>query len=504
MSNTQITKNSSSGQDKNLRSFVLLFINGKPHKISGDQAFLTLSEYLRYHEGLTGTKIVCAEGDCGACTVLMGRYKSKDQAHLDYVAINSCITYPYLLDLCHIITVEGMGDPKNPHPIQQKMLECHGAQCGYCTPGFICAYGSLIEEVKADCSKLSKQKIKNYLTGNLCRCTGYEPIIEAGLALKGAKLSGMNQKYPLSQMLPAFENLKDQEIEIKASDKSVYLPVSLEQATGYLFSNQNAKKVSGATDLGVLGNKGKLKVSEILALTNIDELYKIDDSKDYLSFGAKVNLHQVEEACEKDFIEFSNIINIFASPQIKNKATLVGNVANGSPIGDSLPFLMVADAILVIQSQKSQREVNINDFYLGYKKFDLKDFELITQIKIPKTREHFKLYKVSTRKDLDISTVTMGVRFEFKGKKLETFKLAFGGVGPTVMRPKDLEVMAQGANFELKLFREMGDRLSQLIFPMSDLRGSHHFRMQLCKNLLLKFYDEVSEKYFQSTHEVSL
>jgi len=477
-----------------MRDYVLLYLNGKRHKISGEMARMTLAKYLRYEKGLTGTKIVCSEGDCGACTVLVSRHIENNASNYtttNYSTINSCISPLYLLDCCHIVTVEGVKLDNELHPVQESMAKNHGAQCGYCTPGIICSMTALVDDMHVKGKKVTEQKAKNYLTGNLCRCTGYKPIIEAALDIKTEYIIPTALRYNSDDIDFAFTEHLKVPVKIKTEDGEIFIPVKVQE----LLESKDESKVinSGSTDLGVVINKGKIDPKQIVALNNVKEFYEIKDGDVFLEIGAKVSLDRVEKATVKSFKALSEFLHIFASPQIKNIGTLIGNVANGSPIGDTLPFLVAAEAILVIQSKKGKRELVITKFYKGYKDFDLADGEVITSIKIPKTADEYKIYKVSIRKDLDISAVSLAVKYDLSDdKKINNIAIAYGGVGPTVLRIPELEKDLIGKDFTEKAFAAAAKKIKTLVKPLSDHRGSKEFRLELCQNLLLKFYSEVS------------
>lgn len=275
-----------------MRNEIILYINGERHALHGEQAFMPVGDYLRYIKGLTGTKIVCAEGDCGACTVLQARVSG--DSFTSYISVNSCISRMYLLDKCHLITVEGLGKSIDMHPVQEAFVDQHGAQCGYCTPGFICAMAGMANDLKANGKEKTPQKIKNYLTGNLCRCTGYEPIIKAGMELNLNKVENLSILYNDEKILSELKELKG-DVEIKFLDHHIYLPDDLQKAVTFKKENENAKLISGATDLGVVANKGKLILKEILSLNNIDSAYEVKETQDGFEIGAKVSL----DLCEK-------------------------------------------------------------------------------------------------------------------------------------------------------------------------------------------------------------
>ena len=467
-----------------MREHIICYINGKRHQIGADQAFLTVSDYLRYESGLTGTKVVCAEGDCAACTILVSRCVDGDMT--PFQSINSCISFMYLLDKCQIITVEGLVQDNELHEAQQKMKECHGSQCGYCTPGFVCSMAFMADDLKANGKDKTEQKIKNYLTGNLCRCTGYEPIIKAGKEMNLNRIKPLNEFYATDEIGRELGDLMSS-VHIKKTPQEAYLPASLDEALD--LKHGQMKMTSGATDLGVQYNKGRYTPKEILSLNNIAEAYSIEHTDSTIEIGAKASLSMVEQACGKDFPEFSRMLNIFAAPGIKNNGTLVGNLVNASPIADTIPFLLVNEAKLEIRSKTSTRVVRVNDFFLGgYKELDLKPDELVSKVILNKSQHEYVLYKVSLRRDLDISAVTFGARYQYDKGVFSDLKLAFGGVGPVVIETDKLssDIVSRGFDFDKNF-----ETLLKEISPMSDIRGSREFRNQIACNLLCKFHDEV-------------
>jgi xanthine dehydrogenase small subunit len=468
-----------------MRNFIDLYVNDTRYKLSGHEVFWPLSDFLRYSQGLTGTKVVCAEGDCGACTVLAKNFLSQDSS---YLAINSCIAFMWQLDGHHIITVEGLKRGKELHPAQKSMQECHGAQCGYCTPGFICSMAQLAEDSLSEGVKIEKKKAQNYLTGNLCRCTGYDSILEASQKMDLADLAQLANFYPESQHF-----FRPETVVIEEQGLKMFLPHTLKEAQSFM--QEGPRLVSGATDLGVLYNKGKWAPQKVMSLKNITELYAIEEKADSFVVGARASLAATSKALGKSFPEFSRLLRIFASPQIKNSATLVGNMMNASPIADTIPFLKVAESKIHLLSTQGARVINVNDFFLpGYKKMDLRPDELVTHVEIPKTGKKFKLYKVSKRKDLDISAVTMAIAFELNQGVFSSFALALGGVAASVVRFPQVESSVLGHRPSSSLMEQVFLQIDQLITPQSDVRGEAGFRRLLVKNLLQKFVHELASE----------
>ena len=472
-------------------------INNQRFEIGGEKAFMPLGNFLRNEESLTGTKIVCAEGDCGACTVLIAKEVGVD-GKLSFKSVNSCILPLYLIDGAQVITVEGIAKSEGMnfdlHEVQKKMVDCNGAQCGYCTPGFICAMAGAVEKFKSEGKEITEKSAKNYLTGNLCRCTGYQPIIEALTTVDMGKAELLKDRYNDAEWINEMKSINERSVEMQFSDKSIYLPTDLSVALTIKAQDPDVRLIAGSTDIGVVVNKGKLETKKTMALYHIDELKNISHDESYISVGATVTLTEFENYIETHFKEMSRMLHIFASPQIKNQATLVGNVVNASPIADTIPFLMVSDAIVELQSKKGTRSVLMKDFYIGYKKLNMDSSEIVTKIKIPVLvkNEKTKLYKVSMRKDLDISAVTFAARIILDGKKMTTVKIALGGVAATVVRLTDIESQLNGQDFSEALFKQTSESLGQYIKPLSDLRASSDYRMLVSKNYFVKFAKEIS------------
>lgn len=480
-----------------MRSFILLFVNGQQHRISGPDAFLTLSDFLRDHLRLVGTKIVCSEGDCGSCSVLCGRVQySEDRQsdELNYAPIDSCIQFVFQLDGCHIVTVEGLDCDGKLNGVQQAMIDCHGSQCGFCTPGFVVAMTGILEYI----DQPTEQDWRHGLTGNLCRCTGYSPIIQAGLQSNPDNTPEMNKCFPPSHMIKVIQDVRDDtiRIEITASDdnktQTLFVPTTLEQATDFLADNPNAKIVAGATDIGVQFNKGTCRAQTWLDLNRLQELQGVHVEGNSIVAGARATWTELEHLTKELVPQFHAIVAVFGSPQIRNVGTIGGNIINASPIADSLPFLFVCKAELEIASSSGKRTVEINDFYQGYKKFDLLPGEILSRVVIPMPANgsDLRLYKVSRRLDLDISTFTAAICIQRDGDTIKEAAIAYGAVGPVVLRLSQTEQFLQGRSLNLETMQLAGDVAVSEITPLSDVRGGADYRFQLARNVLLKFYHE--------------
>jgi xanthine dehydrogenase small subunit len=470
---------------------LLIWVNGRRHEVRGRDAFLSLSDYLRRVRGLIGTKIVCSEGDCGACSVLIGR-PAENGSRLVYRPVDSCIQFMFQLDGTHIVTVEGLGGETDPSAVQQAMIDCHGSQCGFCTPGFVVAMTGLLE----DSDSLDDQTMRCGLIGNLCRCTGYSPILDSGRKVDTTQHHRIEERYPSAAMLSEFAPRRAQPIEVDAEwddQRHIFIsPPNLDVALQTLKRHPDATIVAGATDIGVRINKSLAIPPKILDLNRVSELQEVTLNDDELILGARASWTAIEQICKEAVPEFYKIVALFGAPQIRHVGTIGGNIANASPIADSLPFLHVMEAVLELRSVAGTRHVNINDFYKGYKKFDLQPGELITRvcIPLPATDEHLRLYKVSRRRDLDIATFTAAIRMRLSGDTISDAKIAFGAVGPIIHRARNTEAFLQGRPLDEDTMREAGEVAVAEITPISDVRGAADFRYQLTRNILLKFFHD--------------
>ena len=466
-----------------MRDSVTFYLNGKRQTADAALATQSLSRYLRYDLRATGTKIVCEEGDCGACTVLIGR---RENGSMRYRPINSCITFLFQLDCTHVVSVEGLTRNGKLTPVQDAMVRCHGAQCGYCTPGFIMAMAALYERPRA--SGLGPQDLRTGLTGNLCRCTGYEPIIKAGLEVQNQPT--IEELYPSAEMVRDFASIEREPLRAGHFSK----PVTLKDAIEFKASNPKCVIVQGATDFGVWCNKRGFEPEAVLSLDGVDGLGELDVVGGELRVGGRVTLSQLESFVHDRVPELAQVLDRFGSPQIKNAGTLAGNIANASPIADTLPFLYVTDARLELTGRNGMRTMPIASFYRGYKSLDLAADEIITRIIIPLPArgETLRLYKVSKRSHLDISSFTAAMLMRRAGARIDSIRIAYGGVGPLILRLPRTESFLTGKSFSLGTLEDAGAVAREEITPISDVRGSRDFRLQLAENVLRKFYYDVA------------
>jgi xanthine dehydrogenase small subunit len=503
-----------------MRDFLLIYVNGRRHEIRGPRAFQSLSDFLRYDLRLTGTKVVCAEGDCGSCSVFIGT-PARDGARIDYRTVTSCIQFTYQLDGAHVVTVEGLKYEGQLNPVQEAMVKCHGAQCGFCTSGFVVSMCAMFESpgVPASvggCSTLTDDRVRAACVGNLCRCTGYEPIVRAGVEVDPTSMRTLNDLYPPRVILDDLRLHERDEVLVQADDRTCFKPTTVASAARFRADHPDCAIVSGGTDLGVQINKGICDPAVIMTTSALHELREIRCEDDALVVGATATLAELERACADALPEYARLLYSFGSPPIRSAGTLGGNIANGSPIGDTMPALYVLDAEIELTGVNGARRVRINDFYTGYRKTVMAADELITRIFIPLPHadELFKLYKVSKRKDLDIAAFTAAIRMKLRGLQLssgvspehsppqrlahgrdphatiEDARLAYGGVGPNIIRLRKTEEFLLNRPFTLDTLGEAGRIARTEVSPISDVRGSCDYRAQLAENILLKvFYD---------------
>jgi xanthine dehydrogenase small subunit len=495
------------------RDNVVFYLNGVRHDVRGDQAIAPVSDYLRYARRLTGTKIVCAEGDCGACTLLLARPTGDRPWRFE--PVNSCVIATAQLDGAHLLTIEAVADGTAAHEVQRAMTECHGSQCGFCTPGFVMAMLGHFEHHADDVDFASEKSIKNHLTGNLCRCTGYLPIVEAGRSVKPGVSPRLTERYHSDAIVSELERATAASLTITAERGTLYAPRSLQQLLSLRAEHPSARLIAGNTDLGVLFNKGKWWPAgdrcEAISLNGVHELARSEVSSTHITVGALVTLGELERLCTTRVDELALMLRVFASPQIKSMATLVGNIANGSPIGDTIPALFALNAELELMSTKGSRWIPISDYYLGYKQFALRADELIARVRFerPAHNQLFRSYKVCQRKDLDISFVSSAYRLTLDRETITHAQVVYGGVGPTVLALRAVEAQLVGQSLtDVSAMEHIAQAIEQQVAPRTDVRGSDQARRILAGNLFRRFVHQCTQSTARlpatgAEHEVS-
>ncbi len=473
-----------------MRDHLYLYLNGEPIELAGECARWTLSDYLRIEQRLTGTKVVCAEGDCGACTVLVGRPSRESAGRLEYRSIDSCITFLHQLDGVHVVTVEGVlgpepGDGLPLSPVQEAMVEHFGSQCGFCTPGFVMSLTEL-----ASRGELGERELRRGLTGNLCRCTGYVQILEAGRSLAASPdMARWAEAYPEAEIASDLASKAGAGARLETEQGTVFLPATVEAALDLLATRPHLRVVAGATDLGVQHNKGHWSSGDLLVLgPRLQELRTIEWEDTHLRIGACATWSEVQPAVADVFPELARILDLFGAPQIRHAGTVGGNLVNASPIADSVPFFLATDSEIELRSARGARRVPAADFHLAYKETALQPGELVAAVWVPRPspRDLLRLVKVSRRRDLDISTFTAAARLRLQGDVIEEARVVLGGVGPTVKRLPQTEAALVSATVSEELFRRAGRLARDEIEPISDVRGSADYRRQLAENALAR------------------
>jgi xanthine dehydrogenase small subunit len=480
-----------------MRDEIRFYLNGRHQTVRGAAVFGSLTDYLRGQLGLAGTKVVCAEGDCGACTVLVGQPSLKtvtplagegQGGGLRYIPVDSCIQFLYQLDGTHVITVEGMSVNGDLHPVQRAMVDCHGSQCGYCTPGFVMALAGWAEAGCRDDRRLA-------LTGNLCRCTGYLPILDAADAIAGEPPESVSSRYDTPALIEDLNQRAVEPIRITDGRRTFAAPTKLADAVAFKSAHPTAVIVAGGTELGVLRNKRDDDPVAILSLARVPGFASIEPLGDRVVIGANVTWARIERELIPILPALDPIVRRFGSPQIRAIATLAGNVVNGSPIADSVPLLLVMDAELELISPRGTRRRSINGFYTGYKQKDMAADELLTRVTLPlpNADDRLTLYKVSRRNDLDIATFGAAIRIHETDGIIRRAAVAYSGVGPIVVRLPRTENALIGKPFRESTFRAAGRMARSEVTPLTDVRGGRDFRSQLAENILVKFFLEEAE-----------
>ncbi len=461
---------------------------------SGFKPTTTLLNYLRSLLSHKGVKEGCAEGDCGACTVVLAEVD--EHGKLSYQTVDSCLVFLPMIHGKQLITVENLAFYKEKHrilhPVQEMLMRANGSQCGYCTPGVVMSIFGLFKNHQNP----TRETIEDALTGNLCRCTGYQPILEAA-----QKVCSGNAKDHFSQYEPGVIELlneitsKFETIKITKGKQLYTKPFTLPEALKLRKDHRLATVINGSTDVALRQTKKKELLTNILDLSGVGELSYCKEEKDAFLIGAGMPLEKVRLFAQDRLPALNNILKVFGSLQIRNMATLGGNVGSASPIGDTLPLLMAYKAKIKVNSLSEERYIMIEDFITGYRKTALKEDELITEISIPKLDENTTIcsYKVSTRKDMDISTVSAAFRLEIQHRKVISSVLAFGGMATVPIRAAETEKFLKGKEWSRKTVEEAMIILEKEFAPISDARAEAEFRTTVSKNLLLKFLLETTE-----------
>jgi xanthine dehydrogenase small subunit len=445
----------------------------------------TILQHLREDLHCTGTKEGCAEGDCGACTVVIG---SLENGALQMKAVNSCIQFTPTLDGRALFSVEDLQQKDGAlHPVQQALVECHGSQCGFCTPGFAMSLWGMY--LKQEGQAPSRCQIDDALSGNLCRCTGYRPIIEAARRMVELPAVAFD-KDALTAQLTALR--RDTLASYTAGGQTFHAPRTLEELTTLRAAHPEALLLAGSTDVGLWVTKQLRTLGDIIYLGHVDALKTVTEGDGMLTIGAGLVLDDAYRAICAHYPELTEMWQRFASLPIRNAGTLGGNVANGSPIGDSMPWMIALGSEVVLRGVDGERTLALEDLYLGYQKKDLRPGEFICAVRVPLPQAGvaFRTYKLAKRFDQDISAVCAAFAFTFDGERIATARIAFGGMAATPKRAAKTEALLTGRLWKDDTVTAAMAALMNDYAPLSDMRASSSYRMQTAQNLLRRFWYE--------------
>ena len=458
-------------------------LDGKLIELDRVEPTRTVLQYLREDLLRMGCKEGCAEGDCGACTVVIADLTGDA---LEYRAVNACIQFLPTLDGKALFTVESLkADDGSLHPVQQSMVDYHGSQCGFCTPGFVMSMFALYKNNPAP----TRAEIDDALSGNLCRCTGYRPIIDACIHMYDYPAPPDND----AQLIEQLRALQHQQgVSLEFEQARYYAPATVDELASLYQQNPHAQILAGGTDVGLWVTKQLRELPLVIYLGNVAELKRITLKQDSIEVGAAVTLNNAAAEITRHYPELTDMFRRFASVPVRNAGTLVGNVANGSPIGDSMPALIVLDTRVKLRWGSTVREMPLADLYLDYMKNALLAGEFIEAIEIPAREESILLrcYKLSKRFDQDISAVCMAILLRLDGDKVTEIRIALGGMAAIPKRATLTEQLLNGGKWDESAVTAAMQKLTEDFAPLSDMRASADYRSRVTANLLYRFYLE--------------
>ena len=464
---------------------VKFVLNNEICELNNPDPNQTILNFIRTKLKKTGTKEGCAEGGCGACTVVLGELKKNE---IIYKAINACIAFIPTLQGKQLLVVEDLVTEKgNLHPVQEAMVKYHGSQCGFCTPGFVMSLFSMYKNHNF----YNNELIKDSIAGNLCRCTGYRPIIDAAKSLNKIDKSDQFKKNK-KNIIKLLKKINLKNISIENKGKKYFSPRTIKELKKVIKKNSNSHFLSGGTDLSLIVTKERKDINNIINLKDIDELDFIKEKNNNIEVGAATPLIKFEKFILKYYPDFNSVLKRYGSVQIRNVCTIGGNIATASPIGDTLPILLSLNSEIVIETTKNKKILPLKNFFLGYRKTKLKKGEFIYSIKIPIYKNNvFKAYKISKRFDDDISSLCASFNLEIVNKKIKKAIIAYGGMAEIPKRATNCENFLNNTNLSLDSFEKAKNFLEKDFTPIDDMRATKDYRIEVAKNLLIKFFLEI-------------
>jgi xanthine dehydrogenase small subunit len=475
-----------------IRSELRFILNGEDVAIKDITPDQTLLDWLRLSRSLKGTKEGCAEGDCGACTVLVGRLTPAGE--LVYEGVNACIRFLGSLDGCHVVTVEHLAASDGRlHPVQQAMVDFHGSQCGFCTPGFVMSlYGLWMQTPNP-----TDQQIETTLQGNLCRCTGYEPILRAARAISNY---GGTQNDPLlaerETMVTRLKTLADgARVEIGDGRHRLIVPADLDDFADVLQASPTATVIAGSTDVGLWVTKHMRDITPVVFIAGLQELKSIAIKDNIMTIGAGVTYSEAIATLSQHIPALGPLITRIGGQQVRNMGTIGGNIANGSPIGDMPPPLIALGASLTLRKGQTRRTIALEDFFIAYGKQDRQPGEFIEtmHIPVPAADEKFAVYKVTKRRDEDITATLGAFRLALAADgRVAEIRIAYGGMAATPKRAFAVEKSLLGKPWNEATVEAAMERYAEDYTPLTDMRATAEYRALTAKNLLLRFYLETT------------